>query len=187
MTATTKNTGTLDDIAAKTDLDDLLAQDVSAATMIEKMRTDLAYRMPGSGRALSHIVLPRGGIENLLAMIGQRKGGGLSFAEYAKEAILTAIYPADSTISALAYLGLKLNGEAGEVAEKIGKAIRDNNGIVDEARRSALLSELGDVVWYANAIAIELDSTLSEIAVKNLEKIASRRARGVVNGDGDNR
>jgi NTP pyrophosphatase (non-canonical NTP hydrolase) len=187
MTATTKNTGTLDDIAAKTDLDDLLAQDVSAATMIEKMRTDLAYRMPGSGRALSHVVLPRGGVENLLAMIRRLQNGGLTFAQYGQEAISTAIYPGDTIISALSYLGLKLVGEAGEVAEKIGKAIRDNNGVIDEARRAALLDELGDVTWYANALAGELGSTYAEVAKLNLEKIASRRARGVVNGDGDNR
>jgi len=54
-------TAKLGEIAKKTDLDDLLMQDVSAAAAIKKMETDLAYRMPGSGRPLSHVVLPRGG------------------------------------------------------------------------------------------------------------------------------
>jgi NTP pyrophosphatase (non-canonical NTP hydrolase) len=178
---------TANESAKKADLDDSKAQDTSAAAAIKKMETDLAYRMPGSGRPLSHIVSFRAGIENLLALVRQLQNGGLTFTQYAREAISTAIYPADSTISALAYLGLKLNGEAGEVAEKIGKAIRDNNGIVDKARRAALLDELGDVIWYVSAIAGELDSTFAEIAKLNLEKIASRKARGVVNGDGDNR
>jgi NTP pyrophosphatase (non-canonical NTP hydrolase) len=176
----------IDETAKKTDLDDLLAQDVSATTMVEKMATDLAYRMPNSGRPLSHIVLPRGGIENLLAMIQQQHGQGLTFADYAAKAISTAIYPGHA-INAIAYLTLKLNGEAGEIAEKVGKAIRDANSVIDETRRLALLSELGDVIWYVNALASELDSSLSEIATKNLEKIASRRARNVVHGDGDDR
>jgi NTP pyrophosphatase (non-canonical NTP hydrolase) len=177
---------TANETAKKSDLDDSKAQDVSAAACIAKMKADIAYRTPGSNRALSHIVSFRAGIENLLAMIRQLQNGELTFAQYGREAISTAIYPGHG-IEAVSYLALKLNGEAGEVAEKVGKAIRDANGVIDEGRRLALLDEIGDICWYANALALELDSTFSEIAVKNLEKIASRKARGVVNGDGDNR
>jgi len=80
-------------------------------------------------------------------MIQQQKNSRFSFAEYAREAISTAIYPGGGTIGAVSYLALKLNGEAGDVAEKVGKAVRDANGVIDEARRLALLDELGDVIW----------------------------------------
>jgi NTP pyrophosphatase (non-canonical NTP hydrolase) len=85
------------------------------------------------------------------------------------------------------YPTLGLCGEAGEVAEKVKKVIRDRGGAFDEATRSALRLELGDVLWYVAQLAAELELPLSEVAAANLEKLGSRAARGVLGGDGDNR
>jgi NTP pyrophosphatase (non-canonical NTP hydrolase) len=81
------------------------------------------------------------------------------------------------------YPALALNGEAGEFAEKVKKAWRDNAPLnVAEA-----MKELGDVLWYIDAAAKDMGRTLEEVAQMNLNKISSRRARGVLGGSGDNR
>lgn len=102
------------------------------------------------------------------------------FDDYQAKAKETAIYPASY---AMTYLALKLCGESGEVAEKIGKSIRDNTRLDD----SDLVKELGDVLWYVSMLAEELGYDLSEVANRNIEKLASRKARGVLGGSGDSR
>jgi NTP pyrophosphatase (non-canonical NTP hydrolase) len=87
----------------------------------------------------------------------------------------------------LAYCTLKLNGEAGELAEQVGKALRDDNGVITAERRSAILKELGDVQWYVAAIATGMGVTLSDIMQTNLDKLASRKERNVIHGSGDER
>jgi NTP pyrophosphatase (non-canonical NTP hydrolase) len=104
----------------------------------------------------------------------------ISMDEYQQEALLTAIYPKDR---GLEYLALKLCGEAGEVAEKIGKSIRDNKPLDDRD----MAKELGDVLWYVANLAQYLGYDLSEIAEMNLTKLKDRQARGVLGGSGDNR
>ena len=91
------------------------------------------------------------------------------------------------TQTSLSYLLLKLNGEAGECAEKYGKLLRDENGVVGEYFRQALKLELGDVQWYISELASVLGFTLQDIANSNVEKLTSRRERGVLGGSGDNR
>jgi NTP pyrophosphatase (non-canonical NTP hydrolase) len=107
-----------------------------------------------------------------------------SFDTYQDKAIETAFYPGRD---AYAYLGLGLTGEAGEVAEKFKKIIRDKEGMLDLQDRDAIAKELGDVLWYVANIANELSYRLSDIAVMNLAKLASRADRGVLKGSGDNR
>jgi len=85
------------------------------------------------------------------------------------------------------YPALGLASEAGEVAGKFKKAIRDNNGLVDEARKEDIKGELGDVMWYVAQLATELGLTLDEIAEANIEKLHSRLERGKIQGDGDHR
>lgn len=85
------------------------------------------------------------------------------------------------------YHALKLNGEAGEVAEHIGKMFRDDKGGLTKNRREKIIKELGDIQWYIAAIAKRIDVTLEEIAIVNLLKLKSRYERGVLNGDGDDR
>jgi NTP pyrophosphatase (non-canonical NTP hydrolase) len=108
----------------------------------------------------------------------------LTLDEYQKAAAETAIYPRDA---ALTYPTLGLVGEAGEVAEKVKKIIRDNNGQITEHKRIELTKELGDVLWYLANIAVDLGCNLSDVAQGNLDKLASRAARGKLKGSGDNR
>jgi NTP pyrophosphatase (non-canonical NTP hydrolase) len=109
------------------------------------------------------------------------------FLTYQSRARESAVYPGHGTFQGLVYCALKLNGEAGEVAEKIGKAWRDEGGCVSDERREALILELGDVLWYLANIAEGLETTLEFCAERNLAKLASRRARGTLRGSGDDR
>jgi NTP pyrophosphatase (non-canonical NTP hydrolase) len=100
--------------------------------------------------------------------------------DYQDAALNIAIYPSEYKII---YPALKLAGEAGEVAEKVGKSLRDGH-VIDEVD---LAKELGDVLWYIAALANDIGYSLSEIAEINLSKLASRAERGVLKGNGDNR
>ena len=103
----------------------------------------------------------------------------MRFDEYQEEAKKTAIYPDQYRV---VYPALGLAGEAGEVAEKVKKHIRDGVLNVEELKK-----ELGDVLWYLAAIASDLGLTLDDVAEANLQKLRSRQARGVISGNGDNR
>ncbi len=109
----------------------------------------------------------------------------MTFEEYQKESRRTAQYP--DAGSNFVYPTLGLSGEAGEVAEKIKKVIRDKNGVVDAQMRDAIAKELGDVLWYAAQLATELNIPFEDIARGNLEKLFSRLDRGKLHGDGDER
>lgn len=98
-----------------------------------------------------------------------------------------AIYPSKGTFAGITYITLKLNGEAGEIAEKVGKVLRDDNGALSREKRAALLLELGDVLWYVAALGNELGYSLCEIANTNIKKLADRSTRGKLQGSGDNR
>src|SRR6185436_12648534 len=74
----------------------------------------------------------------------------------------------------LTYPALGLCGEAGECAEKVKKAIRDDGGALTEERRAALAAELGDVLWYMAQLATEAGLDLDAIAEDNLAKLLSR-------------
>ena len=85
------------------------------------------------------------------------------------------------------YGALGLNGEAGEVADKIKKLYRDRDGVVDEEFKGIIKKELGDVLWYVARMADDFGFTLEEIAEGNYEKLSSRKEREMLHGDGDNR
>ena len=87
--------------------------------------------------------------------------------------------------SNLTYPALGLCGEAGEAAEKVKKAIRDDGGQLTPERREALAAELGDVLWYVAQLATEAGLDLDQIAGANLDKLLSRRDRDVLQGSGD--
>lgn len=87
----------------------------------------------------------------------------------------------------LAYCAGKLNGEAGEVAEHIFKAFRDDSGILTAERQDALKKELGDVAWYLARLADELGFDLEDIFQDNINKLMDRKERGVISGSGDSR
>lgn len=85
------------------------------------------------------------------------------------------------------YCGLGLAGEAGEYANKLKKVYRDNNGIVTEDKRRALMKELGGALWYIAAAADSIGYTLDEVACTNLETLQERLEKGTLQGDGDDR
>lgn len=97
----------------------------------------------------------------------------------------TARYP-DAGANPI-YPTLGLCGEAGEVADKVKKVLRDHAGVFSPERVEALKLELGDVLWYVAQLATELGLDLDAIAQANLDKLASRAARNVIAGDGDDR
>lgn len=82
---------------------------------------------------------------------------------------------------------LGLVGESGEVADKFKKLIRDKEGRLSDEDATEIIKELGDVLWYINSISNLLGSNLEQVAQRNLDKVLSRKARGVTGGSGDNR
>lgn len=104
--------------------------------------------------------------------------------DYQRMALETAIYPKEQRII---YPTLGLTGEAGEVADKVKKVLRDNNGDFTEERRKEIALELGDVAWYLAVSSHDIGYTLEEIFQMNYDKLKSRQQRGKIHGNGDNR
>lgn len=104
--------------------------------------------------------------------------------EYQQAALETAVYPAEQRII---YPALGLTGEAGEVSDKVKKVLRDNGGDFDEERRRQIAMELGDVLWYVAVMARDIGFSLSQIAAMNIDKLTSRKLRGKLHGNGDDR
>ena len=117
----------------------------------------------------------------------------LELNEYQKKAHETANYPEgcvggiNANHTSWLYPALGLAEEAGEVAGKYAKAIRDEGGVISEERKAAIVKELGDVMWFVAELATCLEVDLDLVAEINLQKLASRQARGKINGDGDDR
>lgn len=108
----------------------------------------------------------------------------MNLNEYQEAALTTAVYPEDKRII---YPALGMCGEAGEVADKVKKVIRDNNQSFDTARKIEIAKEVGDVLWYCATMAHDLGFTLEAIAQMNISKLQSRKERGMIGGSGDNR
>ena len=107
----------------------------------------------------------------------------MELSAYQRASRATAVYP--NAGEDLTYPALGLCGEAGEVAEKVKKAIRDDGGVLTTERREALAGELGDVLWYLAQLATEAGLDLGEVAEANIAKLRSRQSRGVLQGSGD--
>lgn len=108
----------------------------------------------------------------------------MDFNTYQEAALTTAIFPEKD---ALPYLALGLASEAGEVAGKAKKVIRDNGGVLSEEKARAIADEAGDVLWYLSVLASHLGVSLDYLANRNIDKLVDRRERGVLGGSGDNR
>lgn len=108
----------------------------------------------------------------------------MTIEEYSKRAIATATYGLGDSII---YPTLGLNGEAGEVAEKVKKVLRDKYGVFDDEIKHDMAKEIGDIIWYCNALARDIGYSLTEIMEMNVVKLESRKLRGVISGSGDNR
>ena len=121
-----------------------------------------------------------------------------SFEEYQTKANSLALYldgideefpnldPRVRRLIGISYASLGL-GEVGEVQGKIKKIIRDSNGVIKEDARQAISKELGDVLWYVAAVCKEFGLEMGEVAQQNLDKLFSRKKRGVLKGSGDDR
>ncbi len=109
----------------------------------------------------------------------------MNLNEYQYQARKTALYPNVGNNPIYPTLGLA--GEAGEVADKVKKVIRDADGEFDESAKESIILELGDVLWYVSQLSSELGFELEDVGRLNLEKLASRSSRGRISGEGDNR
>lgn len=112
--------------------------------------------------------------------------------EYQEAALATAVYPEQFRII---YPALGMSGEAGEVADKVKKVIRDTVLLTDtegaivlpDDKRVELAKEIGDVLWYCATLAYDLGMKLEDVAQMNIDKLKSRQERGKLSGSGDNR
>ncbi len=107
------------------------------------------------------------------------------FDDYQKRCKKTAVYPKIG--KNFTYPTIGLMGEAGEVANKIKKLIRDDGGKITPARREEINAEIGDLMWYVAQLSTELGLKLSDVAKYNLEKLAKRQKENKIHGSGDNR
>jgi NTP pyrophosphatase (non-canonical NTP hydrolase) len=110
----------------------------------------------------------------------------MTFDEYQKRALTTVISEGNEFNDLLHWV-LGINGESGEVAEKVKKIIRDKGGKVTDADKKELGKEIGDVLWYLAVFADHLGISFDDIAANNLKKLADRKERGVLGGSGDSR
>ena len=110
----------------------------------------------------------------------------MTFDDYQAKALTTAMISGDDFKDML-HWALGITGEGGEISEKLKKIIRDKDGKVSEADKAELAKEVGDVLWYLAVFADHLGFSFEDIAQQNLDKLQSRKARGVIGGSGDNR
>ena len=115
----------------------------------------------------------------------KEKYGNMEMNEYQRKSIEFAIYPKSHRIL---YPALGLAGEAGEVANKVKKFVRDGyDQETFEQKKIELAAEIGDVLWYCANLANDIGFKLGDIAQENYTKLSSRASRGKLGGDGDNR
>ena len=123
----------------------------------------------------------------------EKQLSNITASDYQTRACETAIFPKSQ---AMEYLTLGLTGEAGEIANKVKKFIRDGGSKTSHSyltnkeyadKRTQIAYEIGDVLWYCAVLAEELDMDLGHIMENNLQKLADRKKRGTLSGSGDNR
>lgn len=103
----------------------------------------------------------------------------IGFDYYQSAASDTAIYKTEHQVL---YPALGLAAEAGEVANKVKKILRD--GKFD---REGIADEIGDCLWYIAALCRDLNVDMGEVAKNNLDKLQDRKKRGTLKGNGDKR
>jgi NTP pyrophosphatase (non-canonical NTP hydrolase) len=111
------------------------------------------------------------------------KGDRYKMYEYQDDALRYARYPGQGTREGLVYTVLALCGEAGELANKLKKHLRDGTPI----NESVLADELSDVLWYTAAASRELNRSLGDLGVMNIEKLSHRSITQKAEQDGINK
>lgn len=111
----------------------------------------------------------------------------MDFDDYQKKAAETNLFIGGDEERALMYLSMGFAGETGEILNKLKKVLRDDGGVITAEKKKEVAKELGDALWYLSQLAELLDASLGDIAAANIEKLASRKERGTLKGDGDNR
>lgn len=104
--------------------------------------------------------------------------------EYQLHAHSFALYTGEKS---WAYPWLGLSEECGELTGKMAKIIRDKGGVIAQDDKDAIIKELGDVCWFVAELATQLDVSLEKVMQTNIDKLESRKARGVIHGSGDDR
>ena len=136
---------------------------------------------------------------NMLEMgLSNKDNGGLTLGEYQRAAMGTCLPESEN----FAYMMLNLVAELGELSGKVAKRIRKGRALVDGNEllpeldevwedwsefESGLRSEAGDVLWQLSGLCSVLGWDLEEVARENLAKLADRRERGKIDGEGDRR
>lgn len=115
--------------------------------------------------------------------------------EYQDKAMSTCMESCEN----LGYMLTGLNAEVGEVNDKIAKSIRKGevaitrNNLCTWLDRTpkdwadSLKKEIGDCLWFIAGLSAVMGWTLEDVARANIDKLASRKERGVIDGNGDNR
>lgn len=115
--------------------------------------------------------------------------------EYQKKAMTTCMESSKN----FSYMFLNLVGEIGEFASKVAKAIRKEQIDIQDSKlefydcdtywaiEDELKKEAGDILWQISGLCSIMGWKLEDIAQMNLDKLASRQTRGVIDGNGDNR
>lgn len=111
----------------------------------------------------------------------------MTLNEYQEKARTTATYRGMDGVAGVVYNALKLAGESGEIADKVGKAVAIWQVNITDDQKRELVKELGDALWHLAAMASDLGVDLNKVAETNLDKLQSRMERGVILGEGDNR
>ena len=119
-------------------------------------------------------------VNTSIAGIGMREQTMNDFDAYQRQAWSFALDSAKSN----EYLFNGLAGEVGEICSLRAKAVRDG---YPEKYAEMLKKELGDVLWFVSGIAKMYDIPLAEVAIANINKLASRQQRNVIGGSGDER
>lgn len=109
-----------------------------------------------------------------------------AFNEYQQRALSTAVHHPNTEMDQSIF-AMGIAGEAGEVVEKWKKIVAYRDGVVTDEDKQELSKELGDVLWYVAVFAHELGIELDDVVQQNLAKLASRKERNVIKGQGDNR
>lgn len=104
--------------------------------------------------------------------------------EYQKEAHKYSVYNTCYELRMYPILGLAEEA-GGEIAGKFAKSIRDKRGVISKEDELTIVKELGDVCWMIAEVANNLGVTLEQVMQGNLDKLASRKERNVINVNGD--